>query len=133
MYDRYGYPGFFAAYNAGPARFDDYLLRGVPLPEETQHYLLSIGPDVREAVLAARPDIAVEARPNTRRTITSDSGSALFFPLGTPLATTPRTSIDAANDRLSALHFARQSPRPGDLFVRLRSPHGTAIGAVEGP
>jgi soluble lytic murein transglycosylase-like protein len=42
MYDRYGYPGFFAAYNAGPARFDDYLLRGVSLPDQTLHYLLSI-------------------------------------------------------------------------------------------
>lgn len=61
MYDRYGYPGFFAAYNAGPTRFDAYLLRGVPLPEETQQYLLSIGPDIREAVIAQRPDAVVQS------------------------------------------------------------------------
>ena len=35
MYDRYGYPGFLAAYNAGPERYDDYLMRGRALPQET--------------------------------------------------------------------------------------------------
>ena len=35
MYRRYGYPGMFAAYNAGPGRFDDFLLRQRPLPNET--------------------------------------------------------------------------------------------------
>ena len=55
MYDRYGYPGFFAAYNVGPARFEGYLQRVVPLPEETLHYLMTIGPDVREAMSRSVP------------------------------------------------------------------------------
>jgi len=42
MYDRYGYPGCFAAYNAGPARFDEHLLDGRPLPDETRHYLAAL-------------------------------------------------------------------------------------------
>lgn len=41
MYDRYGYPGFFAGYNACQARLEDYLQRGVSLPEEALHYLLT--------------------------------------------------------------------------------------------
>lgn len=39
LYDRFGYPGLFAAYNAGPDRYARYLSRGVPLPAETNLYL----------------------------------------------------------------------------------------------
>ncbi len=39
MYDRFGYPGAFAAYNAGPARYSAYLARRSPLPRETVAYL----------------------------------------------------------------------------------------------
>lgn len=38
MYDRFGYPGAFAAYNAGPLRYRQSLA-GRPLPKETSHYL----------------------------------------------------------------------------------------------
>lgn len=47
MYDLYGSPGFLAAYNAGPARLDDYLANVRPLPEETRHYVAMIGPALR--------------------------------------------------------------------------------------
>jgi hypothetical protein len=36
--DRYGSPGFLAAYNAGPARYEEHLA-GRPLPAETRAYL----------------------------------------------------------------------------------------------
>lgn len=39
MYDRYGSPGFLAAYNAGPGRWEQYVRRGRPLPRETRNYL----------------------------------------------------------------------------------------------
>lgn len=41
-YDRFGFPGLFAAYNAGPERYDDYVKRGRPLPAETVAYLEKI-------------------------------------------------------------------------------------------
>lgn len=44
MYDRYGAPGFLAAYNAGPDRLDAYLADGSPLPDETVSYVASIAP-----------------------------------------------------------------------------------------
>ena len=44
MYDRYGAPGFLAAYNAGPDRVDDYLNNGRHLPDETVNYVASITP-----------------------------------------------------------------------------------------
>jgi soluble lytic murein transglycosylase-like protein len=43
MYLRYGYPDLFAAYNAGPARFDDYLYGEAALPPETMAYLKALG------------------------------------------------------------------------------------------
>jgi soluble lytic murein transglycosylase-like protein len=39
MYDRFGYPGLFAAYNAGPRRYADHLVNGSRLPSETLNYL----------------------------------------------------------------------------------------------
>jgi hypothetical protein len=44
MYDRFGAPGFLAAYNAGPNRLDRYLNGGTPLPVETVNYVASIAP-----------------------------------------------------------------------------------------
>jgi hypothetical protein len=47
MYELYGSPGFLAAYNAGPARLDDYLANVRPLPDETRRYVAMIGPNLR--------------------------------------------------------------------------------------
>lgn len=44
MYDRYGYPNLFAAYHAGPGRFDNYLQHGRPLPQTTLAYANGIVP-----------------------------------------------------------------------------------------
>jgi len=44
MLDRYGAPGFLAAYNAGPARYDEHLATGRPLPPETQVYVAMLSP-----------------------------------------------------------------------------------------
>jgi len=39
LYDRFGYPGLFAAYNAGPDRYRRYLAGSEALPRETVAYL----------------------------------------------------------------------------------------------
>jgi len=44
LYDRYGSPGFLAAYNAGPRRYESYLARGIALPGETIAYLRKLAP-----------------------------------------------------------------------------------------
>src|SRR5712671_755384 len=43
MIELFGVPNFLTAYNAGPARLEDHLRRGSPLPRETQRYLAQIG------------------------------------------------------------------------------------------
>ena len=42
MYDRFGYPGMFAAYNAGPGRYAAYLGGRARLPGETIAYLQTV-------------------------------------------------------------------------------------------
>jgi soluble lytic murein transglycosylase-like protein len=46
MHDRYGSPGFLAAYNAGPGRYEDYRDRHRPLPPETIAYVAALVPFV---------------------------------------------------------------------------------------
>jgi hypothetical protein len=46
MHDRYGSPGFLAAYNAGPGRYEDYRDRHRPLPPETVAYVAALIPFV---------------------------------------------------------------------------------------
>lgn len=46
MHDRYGSPGFLAAYNAGPGRYEDYRDRHRPLPAGTLAYVAALVPFV---------------------------------------------------------------------------------------
>lgn len=42
LYQRYGYPNLFAAYNAGPSRVDDFVTHGRPLPRATNAYVAAL-------------------------------------------------------------------------------------------
>lgn len=54
MYDRFGYPGLFAAYNAGPARYSASLESGRHLPAETRAYVAAIVPMKQRFVATVR-------------------------------------------------------------------------------
>ena len=58
MYDSYGAPGFLAAYNAGPGRYQDWRDRGRPLPAETRAYVARIAPVVQTG---SKPTVAASA------------------------------------------------------------------------
>jgi hypothetical protein len=49
LYDRYGSPGWIAAYNAGPGRYEASL-RGRPLPNETRSYVATVAPNLDRGV-----------------------------------------------------------------------------------
>jgi soluble lytic murein transglycosylase-like protein len=49
LYDRSGTPGFVAAYNAGPGRYERHLAAGRPLPDETQAYVATLAPMINRA------------------------------------------------------------------------------------
>ena len=46
LHDRYGAPGFLAAYNAGPTRYQDHLTTGRPLPAEARAYVADVAPSI---------------------------------------------------------------------------------------
>ncbi|KZB56368.1 lytic transglycosylase domain-containing protein [Thalassospira xiamenensis] len=69
MYVRFGYPGLFAAYHAGPGRYEAHLRFDKLLPVETERYVQKL-----EEILSTREGDNTDG--------TGDfSGSALFFPL----------------------------------------------------
>jgi Transglycosylase SLT domain len=81
MLDRFGYPNLFAAYNAGPDRFEAYRRGELPLPAETQAYLAQL-----EIDLAHESDRAIPPATSSPQSGAVDgrraSNPLLFFPLG---------------------------------------------------
>lgn len=101
MYDRFGYPGLFAAYNAGPRAYAAYLAGTRRLPSETVAYLTQTAghaPSPRSPVggirlataPAERPSLfAIRGEPGPPRAggqVQQSAGTSLFFTLrgGTP-------------------------------------------------
>jgi hypothetical protein len=117
MYDHYGYPGLFAAFNAGPQRYEDHLRRGTPLPAETLTYLAAIDPSIAGAGILETPSshsapaAADMARPSP------SSGTALFFPVGT----------------VSAVFATATQATSSSLFMPLGTPPGATPGSGKRP
>jgi hypothetical protein len=92
MIELFGVPNFLAAYNAGPARLEDHLQRGRPLPEETQRYLAQIGelpvgapPSAELPAPRSLPFVPAAANvPRSSPQMTSVSASALRM-IGPPI------------------------------------------------
>lgn len=89
MYDRFGYPGLFAAYNAGPGRYAEHLAGRRALPAETVGYLASVAPPTSSGATIAvappppQPMFAVRRdvpRPEASSAVAAPAGS-LFVKL----------------------------------------------------
>jgi soluble lytic murein transglycosylase-like protein len=96
LYDRFAYPGLFAAYNAGPKRYGAYLAGARPLPAETRAYVDAVG-EVKTPPASMLPPpaaslFAVEesATPMAPKTPTRARPTTLFVVLnGLPRAGCP--------------------------------------------
>jgi soluble lytic murein transglycosylase-like protein len=90
MHDRYGSPGFLAAYNAGPGRYDEYLAGGRALPAETRAYVAALAPLVGDGeiigsvTVAAADPLAWTRAPLFSRLIESNSAVVPVRPAGHP-------------------------------------------------
>ncbi len=80
MHDRFGPDGFLAAYNAGPGRYDDYLKRGRPLPEETRNNVAALAPLIGVPGVPRDPKSASAASLLTTSGAAHDSGEQLRTP-----------------------------------------------------
>jgi soluble lytic murein transglycosylase-like protein len=85
MYERFGYPGLFAAYNAGPGRYAAYLAGARPLPAETRSYLAAAAAQSRAIPAWSRPQapifvLAAGAASDAKSDRASSAG--LFVALG---------------------------------------------------
>ena len=84
MYDRFGYPGLFAAYNAGPARYAAYLKGARRLPIETRAYVAAVAPPSRRIaapVMVYLFAIRLGAAPAVPARVPEFPSKALFVPL----------------------------------------------------
>jgi soluble lytic murein transglycosylase-like protein len=114
MHDRYGSPGFLAAYNAGPARYDEYLATGRELPAETQLYVAMLAPLIGEG--------QANGMVTASRRVRSWKDSPLFAARdqGSPAATSSsfRTSSDRTLAGRSVAGVSALVPQADGLFVR---------------
>ncbi|MEL6800517.1 MAG: lytic transglycosylase domain-containing protein [Pseudomonadota bacterium] len=66
MYDRFGSPGFLAAYNAGPGRYAEHLATGRPLPRETRAYVATLAPIISGEAPDLYPPVTHTSAPDWR-------------------------------------------------------------------
>ncbi|MET4185856.1 hypothetical protein ABIB94_007993 [Bradyrhizobium sp. JR7.2] len=117
LLDRYGSPGVFAAYNAGPSRYEEHLAGG-SLPDETRAYV---------AKLANL--LAIELPPRWTSGGQSSAAATLFVTRSDLmkthdrlLALMPSSGVTTA---ISAPDVSPMVPRPIGVFVR-RSDSGVS-------
>lgn len=106
MYLRFGYPGVFAAYNAGPQRYARHLAGGARLPAETVAYVASVA--------GGRPARPAASAPASR--VRGETGAPTLFALRRPYpasgeaATEPgAAAAPSLSDGLFAVRFSGQS------------------------
>ena len=117
LHNRYGAPGFLAAYNAGPGRYERHLAMGRPLPAETQAYVATLAPmtgvgRIGGKVVTAAQSFTLARSPLFVVRIASNlAASQSSSGAGSGRPSSVRTVVD-----LSAL-----IPHSGNLFVRRTS------------
>jgi soluble lytic murein transglycosylase-like protein len=116
MYDRFGSPGFLAAYNAGPARYRDYLDGTLPLPNETSRFVARVDSDSAPPPPQHDGNTAAGSGLFAGASTAAQDGSAtswrrIFFVLGSVSPRESRMSGRTAPIRSPAAENARDRPR----------------------
>jgi SLT domain-containing protein len=107
LYDRYGFPGLFAAYHAGPGRYDELRLTARPLPNRTTDYLARVLSDIDERTniefAVAREAVILPHRDSTLNKFESKTTSELNRRLGDPSSNlfVVLNHVDAESNRTS--------------------------------
>jgi hypothetical protein len=121
MLDRYGAPGFLAAYNAGPARYDERLIKGRPLPGETQDYVAKLAPMIGVQQGEDQKGAAFD--------LFAWLHAGLFPSHAGPYQDTVLLAVEAQPDRSPAasrvVDLSALAPSSDGLFVRLATEAGS--------
>ncbi|WP_354181707.1 lytic transglycosylase domain-containing protein [Bradyrhizobium sp. LA6.1] len=109
--DRYGAPGLLAAYNAGPARYEEHLA-GRPLPAETQAYLQKLVSIIGSEIAASSAVAILQPSAATLFVVRSESSrTAARLQPGRPPNRTPTVAsvhdISAIVPQATGLFVAR--------------------------
>lgn len=113
MYNRFGAPGFLAAYNAGPGRYAEHLRTGRPLPRETRAYVAQLAPRIG-APAAAEVETA-------RASIPSDWREAPLFSTRSELILSDREAATDVQPVIRATDVEGAEDLPTNpLFVSVR-------------
>lgn len=117
MYDRFGYPGLFAAYNAGPARYANHLATGRALPAETRAYVAQVTGIERAPPVMGNRDSAT-AGPAANAAAAAAPPPSLFAVRRVPdaMRTRPQPAPPDGPERSAR---ERRRPQAGGLFVPL--------------
>jgi hypothetical protein len=114
LHDRYGAPGFLAAYNAGPARYEDHLATGRPLPAETRAYVAVLAPLIGGGSVDDAMVVAVLARSWTQAPLfAARAQNSPTRAQPSPDPQSGQSSIGGAAEDWTAL-----APQSDGLFVR---------------
>ncbi len=113
LHDRYGSPGFLAAYNAGPGRYEEHLA-GRPLPAETRAYVATLAPLIGGGEITGPVNVAVADPLSWTR-------APLFVVQADRTSSADAVHLDArSGDTPAAIHVRDVSPivpQSGGLFV----------------
>ncbi|HEX5282174.1 MAG TPA: lytic transglycosylase domain-containing protein [Micropepsaceae bacterium] len=116
LYNKYGYPRLFAAYNAGPGTLEQHIARGIRLPAETVNY-------IRKAVLgtgtpAAAKKAVAEAmyqKPTSKHPVKVAASHAVKLAAAKPAAGRSAKHVAARQVHVAAkpVHMARAAHHSG--------------------
>jgi hypothetical protein len=117
LYQRFGAPGFLAAYNAGPGRYEHHLATDRPLPDEAKGYVARLAPKIESKQTDGK--ITAVAKSSTW------SRSRLFVMRIVSYPAVDRPSPDTRPDRQSGgravVDLSALVPQSGNLFVHFPS------------
>jgi len=109
LHDRYGSPGFLAAYNAGPGRYEEHLA-GRPLPAETRAYVALLAPLIGGGEIT-RPVVVAAADPQ------SWTRAPLFIPQSGHTSSPDSVQSDDTPAATPVRDVSAIVPQSGGLFV----------------
>jgi D-alanyl-D-alanine carboxypeptidase len=135
MYEKFGSPGFLAAYNAGPGRYGEYLTGDRGLPNETRNYVAMISPQlggvepsrrVSDTMYAAIPAPSIPNRTVIAASIAPPQARPVVTASALPMAPVPAAPLPAARATAPA-------PAPVRLASAPAGDWGIQVGAFRSP